>query len=97
MSDRFFTLLCITRCKIFPVVFGTVLMLYTSLYNGEPCVHNTIFYASNSSCVVYIALRLYVLWDHRRAVKIMLCAALTVTYIPMFVLGEIGFVRLYSM
>ena len=35
----------------------------------------------------FVALRVYTIWDHRASVRIILCVALAIVHIPVFVLG----------
>ena len=50
-----------------------------------------------SSTQGYIAFRLYVIWDQRNPVKLILRTALAITYIPVFIIGGICIVTFYSL
>lgn len=46
--------------------------------------------------IAFIALRLYAIWDQRKIVRMILYAALAVTYIPMMVLLGFSAIKYYS-
>ena len=74
-------------------------MVYSFCSNGTSSRSTRGPYIINvhSSTQGYIAFRLYVIWDQRNPVKLILRTALAITYIPVFIIGGICIVTFYSL